>query len=298
MTSLISNKAPFQPRTGAYCKGALASDRHIRYQAATDPTKVGEPKTRLCMIARHRLGSIASRSRAFSGTILPIIFLLVLLSGCAPAPMIDASLRARAIEGDARAQYEIGERFRMAYYDSFTPFSSSLFLWEEAVKWYELAANQGYGKAQYQLSVFYFTFRDDYDRSFYWAQKAALQGIAEAQASLGLHYAQAWGTPQDLILAYQWIALGFEGKLQDPIGKAADLEWLVKRGQLSPAQIGEGRRLAAAYTTAHGRSRSILLIAQPTRAVRNMSIGCSPANFHQSPMCFLALPGDHHYSLT
>ncbi|MDH3568446.1 MAG: hypothetical protein OEM61_13975 [Desulfobacteraceae bacterium] len=192
--------------------------------------------------------------------ILGSVFVVILIVGCASTPQIDQSLRAKAVDGDAKAQYEIGEIYRTAYYNSFTPFSSSLILWEEAIKWYGLSANQSYAKSQYWLSVFYFTFRDDYNNSFLWVHKAALQGVAEAQASLGMHYAQAWGTPQDLILAYKWIALGFEGNLWDPIGKTANLEWLIERGQLSSSQIAEGKRLAAEHTATYGRSRSIMRI--------------------------------------
>ena len=58
-------------------------------------------------------------------TMLPTFFILVLLTGCAATPMIDAFIRAKAIEGDARAQYEIGERFPIHFADRVTSCSDS-----------------------------------------------------------------------------------------------------------------------------------------------------------------------------
>jgi len=129
--------------------------------------------------------------------------------------------------------------------------------WEDAARWFALAAEKGYLRASYRLAEYYFTVHSNYSESFKRLQLPAQGGIAEAQHFLGVHYSQAWGTPYDPVLAYKWIALAFEGGVRDPIGKLADLDWLVRRGRLKNEQIDEGRRLASDHTAIFGRSRSI-----------------------------------------
>jgi len=229
------------------------------------------------MLARYRENFI----RETAMRIIVIFVLVLFLFGCAViTPEIDQSLRSQALGGNAQSQYEIGEKYRNAYYGSFTIFNNSLPLWEEAAVWYEMAANQGHTEAQYKLSLFYF--QKDREKSFYWAEQAAMQGLSEAQYSLGMDYAQAWGTKQDLVQAYKWLALSYrgEGGLQElfrqcdrPINmfnpKAvfftkistaqSILEWLIYKGEMSPEQIAEGRRLALEDESKYRKARSIKL---------------------------------------
>jgi len=216
-------------------------------------------------------------------TILAAFLILVILNnGCAvKTPDIDQSLRAKALEGNAQSQYEVGEQYSDAWYSSFSLFDNNQDLREEAAVWYEMAANQGHAEAQYKLSLFYF--QKDREKSFYWTKRAAMQGLSEAQSSLGWHYGQAWGTPQDLVQAYKWLALSYrgEGGLQElfrqcdrPINMfnpkwiidikkmstaQSGLELLIHKGQMSPEQIAEGRRLALENEPKYGKARSIKL---------------------------------------
>ena len=177
---------------------------------------------------------------------------LVLLSGCATvAPEIDESLRRDALEGSVQAQYEIGLKYREAARSGW----DNSFYMDDAAVWFEMAANQSDPRAQYYLATYYFNHRKDYSRSFELNLLAAQQGLAEAQYSLGMHYGQAWGTEQDLVLAYKWIALANEGGLTG--GRLADTDWLIWKGKLSAAQIAEGKRLAAEHTAAYGKSQTI-----------------------------------------
>jgi TPR repeat protein len=188
-----------------------------------------------------------------------IIFLLIYIlffPGCASTPEIDASLQHNAINGDRKAQYEIGMHYYRARYAFFGKASG----WEDAARWFEMAASQGDQRAHYRLAQYYFNVRSDYSESFKRLQSSAQSGIAEAQHFLGVHYAQGWGTQPDLVLAYKWIALGFEGGVPDPIGKLIDLDWLVRKGKLSPEQIKVGQRLALDHTAIYGKSRSIEFI--------------------------------------
>jgi len=175
-------------------------------------------------------------------------------AGCVSTPQIDKILEQEALGGNIAAQYDMG----MTYHEARYSFWGKAAYWEDAARWFELAARQGDAKAHYRMAQYYFNVRFDYNQSFRWLQLPAQKGIAEAQHFLGVHYGQAWGTQQNLVLAYKWIALAFEGGVPDPIGKLADLDWLVSRGKMSPDQIDEGQRLAAQHSALYGKSRPII----------------------------------------
>lgn len=173
----------------------------------------------------------------------------ILIAGCASAPMIEGSLVQEASKGNVAAQYDIG----MKYFDAWNSSFGDKALLDEAARWFEMAARQGDARAHYRMAKL----TADHRQSFEWLQLPAQQGIAQAQHELGVHYAQAWGTPQDLVLAYKWIALAFEGGVPDPVGKLANLDWLVLNGKMRPDQIAEGQRLTREHSALHGISRPI-----------------------------------------
>lgn len=195
----------------------------------------------------------SSRCVIHAAAVLAILSCLALIGGCASVPRIDTTLEQNALSGDVQAQYDMGMRYYEARYSLF----GKAAYWDVAEKWFGMAAGQGDVKAHYRMSQYYFTVRSDYRQSFRWLQLPAREGIAEAQHLLGMHYAQAWGTEHDCVLAYMWMALAFEGNVPDPIGKLADLDWLVLRCNMEPAEIAEGQRLAAEHSAFYGKSRSI-----------------------------------------
>jgi TPR repeat protein len=77
----------------------------------------------------------------------------------------------------------------------------------EAVRWYRKAADQGYAKAQFNLSDMY---RDgkgvpqDYAEAVRWCRKAAEQGDTKAQDGLAFMFYQGQGLPQDYTEAVRW----------------------------------------------------------------------------------------------
>jgi TPR repeat protein len=80
----------------------------------------------------------------------------------------------------------------------------------EAVRWFRLAADQGYGPAQLNLGVMYDNgegVAQDYAEAARWYRKAADQGYQEAQFYLGLLYEYAQDGFQDYVQAYYWLAL-------------------------------------------------------------------------------------------
>jgi TPR repeat protein len=82
----------------------------------------------------------------------------------------------------------------------------------DAVKWYLKAAEQGHAEAQNSLGSIFLENRD-FKQAIYWYEKALDQGNAEAVNSLGFMYDLGLGVPQDR-------KKGF-----DLYTRAADLGW-------------------------------------------------------------------------
>jgi len=88
-----------------------------------------------------------------------------------------------AEEEDATAQYYLGE---MYYYGDGLRRN-----FEEAARWYRMAAEQGNAIAQYKLGEMYFRgygVPQDFEETIRWLRMAAEQGHVDAQNSLGYMY--------------------------------------------------------------------------------------------------------------
>ncbi len=124
----------------------------------------------------------------------------------AQSPDLEA-LRALAEQGDATAQYTLGNM-----YADGEGVPEDLV---EAVRWYRLAAEQGGAEAQYNLGVLYLGIMyedgrgvpEDLVEAVRWFRLAAEQGGAEAQYNLGVLYATGQGVPQDNAEAVQLVAV-------------------------------------------------------------------------------------------
>ncbi|MGA9777156.1 MAG: tetratricopeptide repeat-containing serine protease family protein [Verrucomicrobiia bacterium] len=115
----------------------------------------------------------------------------------------------------------------------------------EAAKWYRKAAEQNDADAQFNLGVFYDNGQgvpQDYSQALEWFRKAADQGDADAQNSLGLMYAKGQGVPQDYVEAYKWYNLA---AAQGETYAVTNRDSIT--GSMTPDQIAEGQRLAAAF---------------------------------------------------
>lgn len=119
---------------------------------------------------------------------------------------ISDGLLAKANKGDARAQYQLGERYENEENNT------------EALKWYRKSAEQGYDAAQNILGVVYqhgdFGVSQDYLEAVKWYRKAAEQGNTDSQVSLGLLYGDGGGAPQvpqDYSEAVKWFRKAAEG---------------------------------------------------------------------------------------
>ncbi|MDE0952796.1 MAG: SEL1-like repeat protein [Halioglobus sp.] len=72
-----------------------------------------------------------------------------------------------------------------------------------------------------------------------WYRKAADQGAADAQYTLGYMYYKGLGVPQDYVQAHMWWNLAAVSELESAI-KGRD----AVAGMMTPAQLAEAQKLA------------------------------------------------------
>jgi TPR repeat protein len=111
-----------------------------------------------------------------------------------------------------------------------------------AVKWWTLAAEQGYADAQSNLGVMYTDgtgVPQDHKTAVKWYSLAAEQGYADAQSNLGVMYSDGQGVIQDNVYAHMWWNLAASngnengGELRDIVAK-----------NMTPADISAAQDLA------------------------------------------------------
>lgn len=182
-----------------------------------------------------------------------------------PAAIGPLSLRQAAVEGDPRAQFEIGAIYtegRVVQRD-----------YVKASVWYERAAAQGFAPAQYRLGSFYehgngvdkdmtqarlwyeraanagnrmamhnlaalyaggALGKQNFSEAAKWFEKAANLGVIDSQFNLGMLYARGLGVPQDMDKSYKWFALAaMDGdkdaeKARDEVARSLDAASVAK----------------------------------------------------------------------
>jgi TPR repeat protein len=116
---------------------------------------------------------------------------------------------------------------------------------EQAVSWYQKAAQQGEAIAQLNLGMMYRAGRlvpQDDGQAASWYQKAAEQGEANAQQNLGAMYYSGQGVPQSYQECYFWFILAVAQGAEESI---ADRD--LCKSNLTPSVIEDVRRKAAIY---------------------------------------------------
>jgi len=108
-------------------------------------------------------------------------------------PNVDAELQK------AKAQYNIGVFYENGDYVNHD--------FEEAAKWYRLAAERGIIDAQMHLSILLRKHLGKKDESVYWCLKAAEQGDAQAQFNLGVSYFYGDGIGKNIDESIKWLRL-------------------------------------------------------------------------------------------
>ena len=82
----------------------------------------------------------------------------------------------------------------------------------------------------------------DYVAAVSWYRKAADQGAADAQSSLGFRYSLGEGVPQDYVLAHMWLNLS-AAKGDEYAAKARDMV----AAKMTPSQILKALSLASSW---------------------------------------------------
>ncbi len=101
----------------------------------------------------------------------------------------------------------------------------------EAAQWYRKAADQGFARAQKTLGRMYQTGRGvakDETVAALWYRKAAEQGVAVAQSNLGVMYANGEGVAKDDAAAVQWYRKAAE---QGDAYAQGNLGWMYQSGR-------------------------------------------------------------------
>lgn len=184
-------------------------------------------------------------------------------------------VKIKAEAGDAEAEWKLGD----CYFLGKGVVKDGM----EAEKWYRKSAEQGNAFSQSMLGAIYLD-KKDYNESMQWSLKAAEQGNASAQLCVGAMYSKglggvkaSWveaakwmrraadqglgdaqgalgecyqngeGVPQDYVEAYKWFNLSAaQDDLLSPKGIAAQERNSITR-LMTPEQIAEGQRRAAAF---------------------------------------------------
>lgn len=106
-------------------------------------------------------------------------------------------MRQQAEGGDAWAQLNLG-----AAYDNGMGVERDL---NQALHWYQVAAEQGLAEAQYNLAHLLVSEELSAAAAAGWMRKAAEQGMADAQYLMGVIYAEGIGLEMDDVRAVEWL---------------------------------------------------------------------------------------------
>ena len=120
---------------------------------------------------------------------------------------------------------------------------------EQAVRWYQKAADNGCTEAQNLLARMYYLGQGvskNYEKAFEWFKKAAEKGHSTAQVNLGTMYRDGKGVRQDAVKAIEWFQKAIEQG--EPVGKYC-LAWMHEMGRGTAPNIEEAVKLyrEAAY---------------------------------------------------
>jgi TPR repeat protein len=153
--------------------------------------------------------------------------------------------------GDMAAQYQVG----LIYADGRgVPQDRAV-----AAGWYRRAAAQGFAMAEDALGDMAYDGMDrhqDYGVAAQWYRMAADQGYDLSETQLGLMYDQGFGVPQDNVQAYKWFTLRISQDRARRYDPREAIRFRAKvAARMTPDQIAEAERLAAAWTPIGARVR-------------------------------------------
>jgi TPR repeat protein len=112
----------------------------------------------------------------------------------------------------------------------------------EAVRWYKLAAEQGYTDAQFNLGVIFSNGQgvaQDYVEAARWYKLAAAQGNVRAQNNLATRYEKGQGVEKSNLKSFMWYNLAAVGGYADAVKNRE-----IVAAKMTPQQISEAQKLA------------------------------------------------------
>ncbi|MGB7285301.1 MAG: peptidoglycan-binding protein [Salaquimonas sp.] len=188
--------------------------------------------------------------------------------GDIPGEIGNQSLRAAVAGGDGDALFEVARR-----YTDGDGVERNL---EEAIVWYQKAAETGHAPAQYRLGNFYekghgvtadpaeaakwyskaaaqgnalamhnlavlnamgvATGEPDMTTAVGWFEKAADMGVKDSQVNLGILYTKGMGVEENLERAYKWFAVAAKGGDNDAVKKRDTVAQAMRPEQLEKAR--------------------------------------------------------------
>ena len=144
-----------------------------------------------------------------------------------------------AEKGDPRAQYRLGWMFYNGVDQNGEEVKQD---YNEALKWYRKAAEQGNALALDSLGAMYYLGRGverDFKEALKWYRKATEKGHANAQWQLGVMYAKGEGVLKDNVAAYAWLDVAVANREE---GAKSHRISLAKK--MTPDQIAKAEALA------------------------------------------------------
>lgn len=168
-------------------------------------------------------------------------------------PRTFKELCEKANEGDAQSQKKLADGYihrvnENGFRNSENNFPNRTQEWETARDWYQKAAAQNYGPAQYQLGLLSYHGKgtpQDFKRAFFWFEKLAEEGDSKAQWMVGNCYYFGRGVKQDFAKAALWY-----GNADELADARANLGIMYERGEGVPQDFVKA---AACYQPAEWR---------------------------------------------
>ena len=131
-------------------------------------------------------------------------------------------LHSKALNGDANAQFYLGESLRKGLYNLNPNY-------KEAYSWYLKAANLGHPKAQYVVGYYHYLglkkdFPKDLETAATWIKKSAENGDKDAMGLLSVMYSKGEGVPRDDIESANWARREVAERIKEKTGKNVHIE--------------------------------------------------------------------------
>ncbi|MGO4682960.1 tetratricopeptide repeat protein [Hyphomicrobium sp. 2TAF46] len=127
-----------------------------------------------------------------------------------PATVGPLSLRLAAANGDPSAEFEVGARLAEG--------KGTAQSFQDAAKWYQRSADQGFAQSQYRLGTLYergLGLKPDRAQAANWYQRAAAQGNIKAMHNLAVLSANQSDQSPDYVMAAQWFEAAAQRGLSD-----------------------------------------------------------------------------------